>query len=403
MVRETKLYDVLEVSPDASESDLKKAFRKLALKYHPDKNPDNHDASEKFKEINKAYEVLSDSSKRQMYDQFGEQGLEGGGGMGGGSPADLFEHIFGGFGGGRQRDTGPRKGKDMAHALKVSLEDLYKGKTSKLALNKTVLCGSCEGRGGKEGAVQTCTKCRGQGMYVQVRQIGPMIQQMQQPCPDCSGTGEQIREKDRCKVCKGKKVNNERKVLEVHVDKGMSDGQKIVFRGEGDQAPNIVPGDVVIVIEEREHPLFKRNGNNLQINMEVDLLTALSGGQFTIKHLDDRILLVNILPGEVIAPDTIKVISGEGMPSYRHQEYGDLYVRFSVKFPQPEDMTPEKMALLEQALPPRRPLPNLTGAEVDECVLSNPDPNARHQQSNGDHMDEDEEHQGGPGVQCATQ
>lgn len=221
MVKETKFYDLLGVSPTASEADLKKAYRKLALKYHPDKNPD---AGDKFKEISHAYDVLSgmsaqspkcttlngiylDAQKRETYDRFGEEGLNGQGMGGGMNPEDLFASFFGGNffggGGGRRGPSGPRRGKDMAHELRVSLEDLYKGKTTKLALSKSVVCSACEGKGGKEGAVKTCDGCGGNGVRISLRQMGPMIQQVQQTCPECRGEGEIIREKDRCKVSRG--------------------------------------------------------------------------------------------------------------------------------------------------------------------------------------------------------
>jgi DnaJ family protein A protein 2 len=210
MPKDTKYYDLLECSPDASENDLKKAYRKAALKYHPDRNSDPT-AGERFKEISHAYEVLSDPQKKEIYDRYGEEGLTGdGGGHGGMSAEDLFSHLFGG--GGRSQQRGPRKGKDMSHGLKVSLEDLYKGKVSKLALQKQVLCTGCEGRGGKEGSVQSCRGCNGRGVKIIMRQMGPMIQQMQQTCPDCNGEGETIRDKDRCKQCNGRKVSQERKV-----------------------------------------------------------------------------------------------------------------------------------------------------------------------------------------------
>ena len=255
-----------------------------------------------------------------MYDRYGEEGLSGdGGGMGGMNPEDLFSQLFGGGmfggGGGRRGPQAPRRGKDMAHQLKVSLEDLYRGKTSKLALQKTVICSGCQGKGGKDGAVRPCGGCNGRGVRIVVRQIGPMIQQMQQPCPDCNGEGEIIKDKDRCKQCQGRKVLTERKILEVHIDKGMIDGQRIVFNGEGDQAPGIEPGDIIIILDEKDHPRFKRKENDLYTNVQIDLITALSGGKFSVEHLDDRVLLVDIQPGTVIKPGDVKCIREEGMPS----------------------------------------------------------------------------------------
>jgi len=402
----TKFYDILEVSPDASESELKKAYRKLALKYHPDKNPD---AGDKFKDISHAYEILSDPQKRQVYDRYGEEGLNGDGGMGHGvSPEDLFSQLFGGGmfggGGGRSRPSGPKKGKDMAHALKVTLEDLYKGKVSKLALSKNVLCGGCEGRGGKEGAMKSCSGCNGRGIKIIMRQIGPMIQQMQQTCPECNGEGETIKEKDRCRSCMGRKTVSERKILEVFVDKGMTDGQKITFTGEGDQAPGIIPGDVIIVLEEKEHPLFKRKGSDLYLEKEIDLATALCGGEFIVEHLDERKLLVTILPGEVIKPGEVKSITNEGMPIYKRPfDKGHLYIKFEIKFPPARWIDDSRLSQLASLFPIREKIA-YKNEEVEEVVLSNVDPMQQGKASSQMDMDEDEGHShGGPGVQCAQQ
>nr|KAF6285539.1 DnaJ heat shock protein family (Hsp40) member A2 [Myotis myotis] len=200
-VVDTKLYDILGVPPGASENELKKAYRKLAKEYHPDKNPN---AGDKFKEISFAYEVLSNPEKRELYDRYGEQGLREGSGGGGGMD-DIFSHIFGGglfgFMGNQSRSrNGRRRGEDMMHPLKVSLEDLYNGKTTKLQLSKNVLCSACNGQGGKTGAVQKCSACRGHGVRTMIRQLAPgMVQQVQSVCSDCNGEGEVINKKDRCK------------------------------------------------------------------------------------------------------------------------------------------------------------------------------------------------------------
>ncbi|BEI89519.1 uncharacterized protein CcaverHIS019_0208810 [Cutaneotrichosporon cavernicola] len=405
MVRETEYYDLLGVKPSAGDDEIKKAYRKSALKHHPDKGGD----PELFKDLTHAYEVLSDSQKRAIYDQAGKEGLEGGGGMGGMGgmdPQDLFSQLFGGggggfFGGGGGRPSGPRRGKDLVHRIGVSLQDLYKGKVQKLALSKSVICKGCDGIGGKKGSVKQCASCRGQGVKVMFRQLGPMMQQVQQPCNECEGTGEIMDPKDRCKICHGKKVNSERKVLEVHIDKGMKSGQQIKFAGESDQAPGIVPGDVIIVVEEKPHDRFQRKGDDLFTDVDIDLLTALAGGEFVIPHLDDHALHVTVVPGEIIKPGALKCITGQGMPSYRHHELGDLFVRLNVKFP--EHLDAASFPLLEKALPKRPALPKLDAkVHLDEVTLEEPnDRQRRTAASNGDDMDEDDDDR--PGVQCAQQ
>ncbi|PPQ81596.1 hypothetical protein CVT26_013571 [Gymnopilus dilepis] len=398
MVRETKYYDLLEVSPSASEADLKKAYRKKALRLHPDKGGD----PELFKEVTHAYEVLSDPEKRSIYDARGEAGLSEQGSMGGMDPQDLFSQLFGGgggfFGGGGGRSQGPRKTKDLVHRVHVTLEDLYKGKTTKLALTRNVICSKCKGKGGKEGAVRTCNTCSGRGIKVTLRQMGPMIQQIQSPCDECSGTGEIINAKDRCTTCKGKKVVPEKKFLEVHIDKGMKGGQTIQFRGESDQSPTAEPGDVVIVIEEKPHERFRRQENDLITEIEIDLLTALAGGEFAIKHLDDRALLVRIEPGEVVKHGELKVIHGQGMPSQRHHEPGDLYVKLNVKFP--DTIDPSAIPLLERALPPRKPVEKFDkNVIIEDVTLDDVDTRTRGS-LHDEPMDEDHDE---PRVQCANQ
>jgi DnaJ homolog subfamily A member 2 len=273
-----------------------------------DKNPGSED---KFKEISHAYEILSDPQKRQIYDQFGEAGLEGGAGGGGMAAEDLFAQFFGGgaFGGGglgsmfsgMNAQRGPAKAKTIHHTHNVSLEDIYRGKVSKLALQRSIICSKCKGLGGKEGSVRRCASCDGHGMKTMMRQMGPMIQRFQTVCPECNGDGEIFREKDRCKQCGGKKTVVDRKVLHVHVDRGVKSGTKIEFRGEGDQAPGITAGDVVFQIEQKPHTRFTRRDDDLLYHAEIELVTALAGGTIYIEHLDDRWLSVDIKPGEAIS------------------------------------------------------------------------------------------------------
>jgi len=403
MVKETKFYDLLGVTPTASDSDLKKAYRKMALKYHPDKNPS---AGEKFKEISMAYEVLSNSEKRRLYDMHGEQGIkEGGGGGGGGgfhSPMDLFDMFFGGGGGGGSRGPrGPRRTKNLMHQLSVSLEDMYKGTTRKLALQKNVICTDCDGLGGREGAVQRCPNCRGTGMQVRVQQLGPgMMQQIQSVCHECQGQGERIDPKHRCKTCNGRKVTRERKILEVSVDKGMEDGQKITFSGEGDQEPGLEPGDIIIVLDEKEHSVFKRNGIDLIMKMQISLSEALTGLKKTIHTLDNRTLVIQTVSGEVVKNGDIKCVYGEGMPTYRNPfEKGKLIIQFAVQFP--ERLDPAVAAKLEKILPPKDE--PMIPDDHDEVDLNDFDPEEERARRQAQY-EEDDDHPGhGPGVSCATQ
>ncbi|KAK5191605.1 Type I HSP40 co-chaperone [Exophiala xenobiotica] len=404
MVKDTKYYDILGVF-------LPWLRRKKGSNSRfADKNAHNPDASEKFKDLSKAYEVLSDPQKRQLYDQYGEEGLEQGGAGGGMAAEDLFAQFFGGgsafggmFGGG-MRETGPKKARTIHHVHKVSLEDIYRGKVSKLALQKSVICPACEGRGGKEGAVKTCTGCNGAGMKTMMRQMGPMIQRFQTVCPDCQGEGETIRDRDRCKGCMGKKTIVERKVLHVHVDRGVKSGHKIEFRGEGDQMPGVLAGDVVFEIEQKPHSRFQRKDDDLFYHAEIDLLTALAGGQIYIEHLDDRWLTVNIFPGEPITPGTIRVVKGQGMPSFRHHDHGNLYIQFDVKFPEKSEI--QNVEMLEQILPPRmqQKLP-ASDAMVEDYDLEEVDvrQQARAQGVSGDDDEEDGIPAGAERMQCASQ
>lgn len=260
-----------------------------------------------------------------------------------------------------------RRGKVIEHVLNVTLEELYNGVVRKLALQKVVICDKCEGRGGKKGCVSKCQTCRGTGTETRIHQIFPgMVQQIEQICRHCSGQGETIAAKDRCKQCNGKKTIRDRNVLEVHVEKGMQHGQKIVFSGQGNQEPDIEPGDIVVVLSEKKHSLFKRADLDLVMTMSLTLTEALCGFKKLIKTLDDRDLMVTHLAGEVIKSNDIKCIMGEGMPQYKNPfEKGRLIIQFEVTFP--THIAPEMVSKLETCLPPR---PRLDiSMDAEECTL----------------------------------
>ncbi|CAH9134493.1 unnamed protein product [Cuscuta epithymum] len=408
----TRYYDILGVSKNASVDEIKKAYRKAAIKNHPDKGGD----PEKFKELAQAYEVLGNPEKREIYDEYGEDALKEG--MGGGEgmqdPFDIFQSFFGGGnpfgGGGSGRGRRQRRGEDVIHPMKVSLEDLYNGTTKKLSLSRNVICSKCNGKGSKSGASTKCGGCEGSGMKVTIRHLGPsMIQQMQQPCNECKGTGETIRKDDRCQICKGEKVVQEKKVLEVHVEKGMQNGQKITFPGEADEAPEMITGDVVFVLQQKEHPKFKRKGDDLFVDHTLSLTEALCGFTFILTHLDGRQLLIKSKPGEVVKPDEFKAINDEGMPAYQRPFIkGKLYIRFVVDFP--DSLSQEQVELLESILPPR-PNPLHSEMEIDECEETtlhnvNIEEEMRRKREEAAYEEDDDDnhaHGGAQRVQCAQQ
>lgn len=392
-VDNSKYYDTLGVPKDANASTIKKAYRKLAMTHHPDKGGDE----DRFKEITTAFEVLSDDEKRQLYDEYGEEGLR----EGGGGPSDAHDLFSAMFGGGGPQSRGPRKGDNVVHSLRVTLEDLYKGKMSKLAIIRNRVCKGCDGLGAtaREG-VSKCHLCDGHGVRVTLSQIGPgMVQQVQSNCSNCRGTGEIIVERFRCTVCNGEKVTKERKVLEVYVDKGMQNGQKITFSGEANAIPGYAAGDVVVVLKQEEHSVFTRKENNLIIEKEISLSDALCGAEFCVKQLDGRLLHVRSQRGAVIAPSTLKSIRGEGMPTWKNPtECGFMFIKLSIRFPQV--LGQEERVAVQQVLGPCTPLEH-PPAEMEEVdMLDFQNEHLRSGYSNGSAYDEDDEdHQ--PKVQCA--
>jgi DnaJ homolog subfamily A member 2 len=283
---------------------------------------------------------LSDEETRAKYDKYGLEGLEAGGGGGHPDAEDLFSMFFGGGGGGRRRSAaaaGPRRGEDVNHPIKATLEDLYNGKTVKLAINRQVVVGEAK----------MCRTCHGQGAVVELRQIAlGMVQQIQRTCPDCQGEGYTAK----------KKV--ERQVLSILIEKGMRHNERIVARGMADEKPNMEPGNINFIVQEQEHDTFKRKGADLLVTKTLSLNEALCGFSWKIQHLDGRTIEIQSKPGEVIPPEApggrpfVKVVPNEGMPSRGNPFVrGGLYVLFTVTFPKDGELSAASIAILKQHLP----------------------------------------------------
>eukprot|EP01125_Pyxidicula_operculata_P018632 TRINITY_DN6630_c0_g1_i2.p1 TRINITY_DN6630_c0_g1~~TRINITY_DN6630_c0_g1_i2.p1 ORF type:complete len:465 (-),score=132.89 TRINITY_DN6630_c0_g1_i2:87-1481(-) len=366
-------YDLLGVSKSASQDEIKKAYRKLAMKYHPDRNKNNKEAEEKFKQISQAYSVLSDDKQRKMYDQFGEDGIKGMGGggdpFGGMSPEEFFRQAFGGFGGGGggpfdgfdfggfgfggEKQRKPTRTPDIEHVLEVTLEELYTGVLRKVEFNKKVICNTCKGKGTTKSMDTKCGKCRGQGVEVHLHQLGPgMVQQVQRQCTQCGGEGTYIPPKDRCSPCSGKGTVKQALNLEVKIDPGSQPGEVIVFPKEAHQAPDQTPGDVRFVIIEKEHPKFFRKGVDLYTTHDLSLTEALGGFSFSIELPNKKkVRITTDKSGKVIAPGDIKVIKGEGMPYKSNpSQRGNLYIKFNVETPKAQFLDEDTIQLLETKL-----------------------------------------------------
>lgn len=393
-------YKILGVDKNVNEKELKTAYRKLAMKHHPDKGGDQA----LFQSIQSAYDCLSDPEKRELYDQGGKEAVERGS-AGGGGADDIFSAFFGGGGGGRrQSQRGPQKGESVVHKLQVSLENFYNGKTFKMAITRQRVKYP-EGMSASEAAT-VCKTCGGAGAVLKMQRMGPMIQQVQARCPDCGGVGKSFKA--------GVSTYQEKKTLEVRVDPGMKHGQKITMSGEADENPGMEAGDVVFVLVQAEHARFQRKGADLIIEKEVSLKDALCGASFTIKHLDERVLVVKTA-GQVIQPNSLKMIPDEGFPRWKRPfEKGRLFVLFKVKFPTaPLSEQARKSiatALDTGAAPEKLPPAGDHVDEVDNLLDTNVDEFGKipFAADNANAYDSDEEGQGGGGggqqkVQCANQ
>jgi DnaJ family protein A protein 2 len=419
------LYELLGVEKTATPDQIKKAYRKAALQHHPDKVEEEHKeaAEAKFKAVTQAYEILRDEEKREMYDQHGMAAFDpsrGGGGEGV-DLNDILSQMFGfGMGGpggpgGPRGPRGPRRGPDEEQEYKVTLEDLYKGKTVKFAANKRIICGTCDGSGAKENVKPAdCNRCGGSGVITAMRQMGPLITQQRMACDNCEGAGKTIKEKDRCKKCKGKRTVTEDKVLEIYIPRGSMQGETIVLEGEADQHPDTVPGNIVFTLVEESHDVFSRIGPDLAADLHVSLAEALCGfSRVVLVHLDGRGIHLTRERGQVLRPNQVLRIDGEGMPLKKGEDKGDLYLTVKIDFPEDgwlgaEGEGDDKYAQLTTLLPP--PGAEIKAEVVDEVEYdSDADLETMGEQSsdprfnNGGEWEDDDEGHAHGGAQCQTQ
>ncbi len=329
-------YEVLGVAKNASDDEIKKAYRKLAMKHHPDRNPDDKTAEEKFKEAKEAYEVLSDADKRAAYDQFGHEGLnpQGGpggfGGFGGGAGgfdfSDIFEGIFGGAAGGGHGRSNVYRGADLRYNLEITLEEAARGTETKIRIPTLEECETCHGSGAKPGTQPTtCPTCQGHG---QVRMQQGFFS-IQQTCPRCHGSGKIIAEP--CGTCHGQGRVKKHKTLSVRIPAGVDEGDRIRLAGEGEAGVNGgPPGDLYVQIHLKAHALFKRDGDDLHCEMPVSFATAALGGEVEIPTLDGHARLK-------VAPETqsgqVLRLRSKGIKGVRSNAPGDLYCHVVVETP----------------------------------------------------------------------
>ena len=337
-------YEVLGVARNVGDEELKKAYRRAAMKHHPDRNPGDKAAEAAFKECKEAYEVLSDGGKRRMYDQHGhaafEHGMGGGNagpGFGGADMGDIFGDIFGNiFGGGRQQ--GPRRGADVGYVMELDLEEAVAGIEKRIEIPTLAACEPCKGSGSSDGKVDTCATCHGRG---QVRmQRGPF--QMQAPCPHCGGQGKTIA--NPCKQCDGAGRVEEDKTLSVKIPAGVDNGDRIRLAGEGEAGPAGAPaGDLYVEVRVRPHPIFARDGDDLHCEVPIRISQAALGDTVRVPTLGGEVELR--IPAETQSGKVFR-LRDRGVKSVRSRAPGDLYCKVAVETP--VNLTAEQRALMEQ-------------------------------------------------------
>lgn len=354
MAEKRDYYEVLGVGKDASAEELKKAYRKLAMQYHPDRNPGNKEAEEKFKEAAEAYEVLSDPDKRARYDQFGFAGMSGAGGYGGQgmSMEDIFSQFgdlfadfglgsffSGGFGGGPRAGGTPRqRGANIRVKVKLTLQDIEKGVKKKIKVSKYVPCEHCHGSGSENGEMETCPTCKGHGQVI--RTVNSLFGQMQtaSTCPNCGGIGKIVKKK--CTHCNGEGIVKGEEVIDIDIPAGVGEGMQLTLRGKGGAgAHNGVNGDLLVLIEEERHPELIRDGNNLIYNLVISVPQAILGTEAEVPTVSGRVK-VKITPGTQ-SGKTLR-IRGKGLPILNGYGNGDLLVNVNVWIPKKVTRDEEK-------------------------------------------------------------
>ena len=268
---------------------------------------------------------MSNPDKRAVYDKYGEEGLKPGLGH---MPEDMFDMFS-------KKNKGPKKTKSVMHPVSCSLEELYNGKKSRVKITRDRFCEKCNGQGGEHGESVKCVVCLGSGMILKQEMMGfGQFAEKKTYCDVCDGLGEVYTNITRCRECQGKCVVQKPKVIEVTIDKGSYDGTKYIFHGESDEAPKKEAGDIVFVVAEKKHEIFKRKGADLLMNKEISLLEAMCGVDFTIQHLNGESFRVKTEEGQVIKPDQILTVPEKGMPFYKNAyKYGNLFIMFKVQFP----------------------------------------------------------------------
>lgn len=357
MVKDTKLYDVLGVKTDAKDNDLKKAYHKLSIKWHPDKNPDNkEEATAKFQEISEAYSILSEPKKRSMYDQIGMDFLKNQDGGPSMDPSDIFSQFFDNnspFGGSpfgfnfKNGQPKQEKREDIQIKLNVTLSQIYNEDTIDVNYPQKVYCKDSEGTGSKKKEKSKCPDCKGQGKKIQVVRMGPMIQQMIQDCPTCKGSGIYISPEDKCESCNGKGYTVKSKTIQIPLRNGLDNGNKIQLENKGN---NFKEGktDLIILINVLPDETFKRDGSTLIIEVELELYQSLFGFDKVIKHLDGSLL--HISSCSKIEDGDTRVIRNKGMMDLKTKKHGDLVVTFKIIYPKVDNYEVEEISILKKLL-----------------------------------------------------